>query len=468
MTIPSETARNDYTGNGAADTYSYGFKIFAQTDLVVTQRDTDDVETTLTVDVDYTVTGVGNTAGGTIVLTGGNLPSSYLLTIRRDRPLTQETDVRNQGEYFPEAIEDSFDSIIMVVQTLQVLLDRAMILRETVVGVSVLLPIPEANKVLRWDDSATAIENIDPGSAVLAIPADESVTAAKIDVDDIVAIAAKLAVLKLSGGTMTGAIVLSGDGTLALHAIPAQQIQKGSLTYILTTGAADVYVATFAPALAALTTGMVLSVKIHAANATTTPTINPSTLGATTIKRIGGAALNVGDLPINHFAHLQYDGTDLILLNPALHTHRDTGNGGILTGPCFSVHKNGTDQTITTNTSTKLTWSTELFDTNSDFASDRFTPTVAGKYILTGTVVFTDIADGNRMQFSVYKNGAIDKTAAVKAAGVNQDGVTIAVVVDANGSTDYFELYIWHNKGSDADIDGGAMDSFFTGAKVGG
>ena len=53
-TISSTTSRMDYTGNGAVDTYSYSYKIFANTDLLVTVRNTSDVETTLTLTTDYT------------------------------------------------------------------------------------------------------------------------------------------------------------------------------------------------------------------------------------------------------------------------------------------------------------------------------------------------------------------------------------------------------------------------------
>ena len=60
MTISSTTDRNDYTGNASTGTYAYGYKIFANTDLVATVRDTDGVETTLTLTTHYTVTGVGN------------------------------------------------------------------------------------------------------------------------------------------------------------------------------------------------------------------------------------------------------------------------------------------------------------------------------------------------------------------------------------------------------------------------
>ena len=141
MSISSTTNRNDYTGNGAVDTYSYTFRIFANTDLLVTVRDTNDVETTLTLTTHYTVSGVGDAGGGSISLVNGafswldadgDLKSNYILTIRRVRPLKQETDIRNQGDFFPETHEDAFDHLLMIDQQQQDEIDRAVVLPETV------------------------------------------------------------------------------------------------------------------------------------------------------------------------------------------------------------------------------------------------------------------------------------------------------------------------------------------------
>jgi hypothetical protein len=130
----------DYVGNGAVDTYSYSYKIFLNTDLLVTVRDTDDVETALTLTTDYTVTGVGSSSGGNVVLVNsaqdwldgdGDLKTGYALTIRRVRPLTQETDIRNQGEFFPEVHEDTFDILTMIDQQQQDEIDRSVKLSET-------------------------------------------------------------------------------------------------------------------------------------------------------------------------------------------------------------------------------------------------------------------------------------------------------------------------------------------------
>lgn len=141
MTVSSTTNRNNYTGDGTVDTYSYTFKIFSNTDLLVTVRNTNNVETTLTLTTDYTVTGVGSTSGGTVVLVNasqawldgdGDLLTGYELSIRRVRPLTQITDIRNQGSFLPETHEDEFDKQIMIAQQQQDAIDRSVSLPESV------------------------------------------------------------------------------------------------------------------------------------------------------------------------------------------------------------------------------------------------------------------------------------------------------------------------------------------------
>lgn len=140
MTISSTNSRNDYIGNAAVSSYSYTFKIFVNTHIQVTVRDTDDVETVLTLTTDYTVSGVGALAGGAIALvnsgqswlTAGKLKTGYALTIRRVVPIKQETDIRNQGAYYAEVHEEEFDYITMALQQQQNDIDGAVKLPETI------------------------------------------------------------------------------------------------------------------------------------------------------------------------------------------------------------------------------------------------------------------------------------------------------------------------------------------------
>lgn len=145
MSLSSTTSRVSYTGNGSVDTYSYTFKVFDEDDLLVTVRDTSDVQTTLTKTTDYTVTGVGATAGGTIVLVNsaqawldvdGDLKTGYVLVIRRKLQIKQETDIRNADSYYPEVIEDQFDSLVMIDQQQQDEIDRSVKLPESVSSAS--------------------------------------------------------------------------------------------------------------------------------------------------------------------------------------------------------------------------------------------------------------------------------------------------------------------------------------------
>lgn len=141
MPVASTTQRNDYTGDDATGTYAYGFHIIAQADLVVEVRDTSQVEVTLVITTDYTVTGVDVVAGGNVVLVeagqafldgSGNLKNNFRLTIRRVRALTQATDIRNQGPFFPETHELEFDDLVKIIQDLQEQLTRCIKIPSTI------------------------------------------------------------------------------------------------------------------------------------------------------------------------------------------------------------------------------------------------------------------------------------------------------------------------------------------------
>lgn len=132
MSFSTLTNRVSYTGDGATSVFAYGFPIIAQSDLLVTKRLlATGVETVLVLTTDYTVTGVGMASGGNVTLVAGALAATYRLVIRRVRPLSQVTDIRNQGDFYPETHEDAFDNIVMVAQQLQSQIDRCAKLVET-------------------------------------------------------------------------------------------------------------------------------------------------------------------------------------------------------------------------------------------------------------------------------------------------------------------------------------------------
>jgi len=174
MTISSEVTRNDYVGNGATSVYPYTFRIISSSDLLITQRDTSSVETVLILDVNYTVSGVGSGGGGNVTLTGGNLPSGYALTIRRVRQVLQETDIRNQGAFYPETIEDALDHQVMLIQQSADFIERSLKIPVTEAGSPGATTIPfsadRANMVLGFDSSGNpiAVSNVPTSGVVVS------------------------------------------------------------------------------------------------------------------------------------------------------------------------------------------------------------------------------------------------------------------------------------------------------------
>lgn len=114
MTVASELNHNQYVGNGVTTAFDYQFRIFKSSHLLVQVSDLNDVLTTLSLNTDYTVTGVG-TNGGKVNLISP-LATGWSISIDRNLPLVQETDLRNQGTFYAETHEDTFDYLTMLIQ----------------------------------------------------------------------------------------------------------------------------------------------------------------------------------------------------------------------------------------------------------------------------------------------------------------------------------------------------------------
>jgi hypothetical protein len=107
------------------------------------------------------------------------------------------------------------------------------------------------------------------------------------------------------------------------------------------------------------------------------------------------------------------------------------------TGPAFSAYASA-GTSLGADAYTKITLAVEDFDTNNNFASSRFTPTVAGYYSFHGSVG----ASGAYVQAALYKNGSRIVSGTYYNAGTSQTS-HVSGLFYMNGSTDYVELYAY-------------------------
>ena len=114
-------------------------------------------------------------------------------------------------------------------------------------------------------------------------------------------------------------------------------------------------------------------------------------------------------------------------------------------GPAFRA-TSSTGTSVPTNVFTKILFQSEDFDTNSNFASSRFTPTVAGYYLISSSVGTTVAV--NQLLAIIYKNNAIYSAGASQALNVGSSRSNVSDVVYLNGSTDYIEIFLHQTSAS--------------------
>jgi hypothetical protein len=162
-----------YTGNGITIEFSYDFTIEDETQLQVFETTDLGVVSTLVLNTDYTVTGVGVEGGGNVVLTAP-LTTDYDLFIVSDYKLTQLSSLDSQGAYFSDIHEAAFDKLTYIVLQQQRQSGLTVKFPDSYSGsASTELPTPSAGLGVKWNATADALENtlIDPDAAVTAAAA---------------------------------------------------------------------------------------------------------------------------------------------------------------------------------------------------------------------------------------------------------------------------------------------------------
>jgi len=121
-----------------------------------------------------------------------------------------------------------------------------------------------------------------------------------------------------------------------------------------------------------------------------------------------------------------------------------SGIGGTNT-PIF-VAKSSSDQSVSATTWTKINFGTEDIDTGSLFASSRFTVNFTGKVFLNAKLILETLSDQKFLVINIYKNGGASSfgSQSISNSGTYEIALQTSVI-DSCVSTDYYEVYFYHN-----------------------
>ena len=155
MTVSTTSARVAYEGDGSTQIFPVPYYFFAAADLAVYLTvDGDTTELTLT--THYTVSGAGEEAGGSVTILSAPADGSTV-TILREPEQVQETDYQALDPFPAETHEQALDRLTMMVQHLQDQINRAFKVDVTQSGTT--FPVGEADRVIKWNDDGTELEN---------------------------------------------------------------------------------------------------------------------------------------------------------------------------------------------------------------------------------------------------------------------------------------------------------------------
>ena len=183
------------------------------------------------------------------------------------------------------------------------------------------------------------------------------------------------------------------------------------------------------------------------------------------------------DLPTTSFtgatAETSIAGSDLVLIyddsatavRKMTRTNFVSGIGGNNT-PAFQAEFQNGDQTLSNNTNTKVIFSTETFDTDNryDTSTYRFTPVTTGKYF-----VYADLLPqigAYSCDIEIWKNGSEIHDGRIGGTSVDPVSNRVCSIVNITSSTDYIEIYAWHNAGSNKIIYGSSTFGRFGAFKL--
>jgi hypothetical protein len=164
-TVPEQQTRNQIVATAGQTVFTYQFLILRQEDITVyltpVGQSPDPLADILRLNIDYTVTGVGVSTGGTVVLTNP-ATAGDVVTEERDTIIKRETDFSVAGQFTADAINLEEDRDVMISQELEThLLQRGLTYEPTSIlspnrteNILPVLPPNTGTKISIWSKAA--------------------------------------------------------------------------------------------------------------------------------------------------------------------------------------------------------------------------------------------------------------------------------------------------------------------------
>jgi hypothetical protein len=133
--------------------------------------------------------------------------------------------------------------------------------------------------------------------------------------------------------------------------------------------------------------------------------------------------------------------------------------------PAFFAYLSA-NQSIPNITTTKIQIDTETFDTDNVYDNStnyRFTPGVAGKYLIFGQVMMDGMPDQTEIITYIYKNDTNYAFSRMKCSGSGTNSNMIQILDTAN-TTDYYDIRMYQSGGSSKNAQGSNTFRTFFGA----
>ncbi len=292
--LPQQSTLRQYQADGLTTIFTYPFLILLDTDISVyvtlsgnTPNPTTDIKV---LGVDYTVTNVGNSDGGTVVFTIAPALGA-IVTLERTMQISIDTNFNLAQNFNGANLDAAFERVTLFTQQTNTLLQT----RALQYIVNSYLPNVNSNQIPTL------------GNGQVWSGLNGAIVATTIETsEDISLLRSQLASQAPLG---EGALLVGYYDTVNKSPTNIGKYLDYKDVYGIDSGVADAMILTIPNSNFVYSNGQTIHIVVNHTNLTTTPTLNVNGLGAIVIKRNPTSSAQAGDLPVGTVVELLYDAT---------------------------------------------------------------------------------------------------------------------------------------------------------------